>query len=314
MRSQAKVIVITLLLVCAVLGSVWILKDQTFAVLDPKGIIAEKQRNLLVFTVLLSMVVIIPVFVMASVIAWRYREGNKQATYSPEWDHNKKLETIWWGIPILIIALLSVITWFSSHDLDPYKPLDSKTEPLNVQVVALQWKWLFIYPEHGIATVNYVQFPEDTPVNFTITSDAPMNSFWIPQLGGQVYAMNGMSTKLHLMADEQGRYSGSSANISGEGFADMKFVAEATTHETFSTWMRTVKDSSNPLTLQSYNILSKPSIESTPLTYSNSEHNLYDTIIMKHMGNMTEPEISEQTTNSPTNNTDGYMMETEHGN
>jgi cytochrome o ubiquinol oxidase subunit 2 len=253
------------------------------AVLEPKGIIALKERNLMLITVLLGLLVIIPVFIMTFMIAWKYRATNTRAKYQPNWDHNLVAESIWWGIPCVIILILATLTWHSSHDLDPFKPLDSSVKPITIQVVALQWKWLFIYPEQGIATVNYVQFPKATPVNFQITADAPMNSFWIPQLGGQIYAMAGMNTQLHLMADGAGSYAGSSANISGAGFADMHFTAQSTSQSDFNRWVQSVKRSPAALTARTYKALALPSSEVALAAYALKDENLYDDIIMKYM-------------------------------
>jgi cytochrome o ubiquinol oxidase subunit 2 len=217
-------------------------------------------------------------------IVWRYREANVKAHYTPDWDHNVKAETVWWGIPIVLIVILSLVTWQSTHALDPFKPLNSGVRPLTVQVVALQYRWLFIYPEYGVATMNYLHIPEGTPINFQITSDAPMNSFWIPQLGGQIYAMSGMSTELHLQADKPGVYQGVSANISGEGFADMRFTAEATTTDEFLTWVDHVKNSTSlPLDATTYAELAKPHHESTPTDYYLKAPGLYDMVLMKYM-------------------------------
>jgi cytochrome o ubiquinol oxidase subunit II len=261
-----------------------LIRGNNVAIFNPKGIIATKQRNLIVTTVLLSLIVVIPVYIMVFTIALKYRETNKKAKYTPDWDHSRLLETVWWGVPCAIILVLAVITWNSSHDLDPFKALKSDKKPLTVQVVALQWKWLFIYPEQHIASVNFMQLPEDTPINFEITSDAPMNSFWIPQLGGQVYAMSGMSTKLHLMADEPGDYSGVSANVSGEGFAGMKFIARAGSQTDFDQWVAATRQTQNPLGSAEYEELAKPSQNSPPIYYSSYEDGLYNTIIMKYMG------------------------------
>ena len=264
--------------------SLLLLHGNNIAVLNPQGTIADQQRDLIVFTVLLSMVVIIPVFVLLFFISWKYRAGNKSAKYTPDNDGNKWLELIWWGIPCIIILILSIVTWRTSHDLDPYKELSSSVEPVTIEVVALQWKWLFIYPDQDIATVNFVQFPEKTPINFKLTADAPMNSFWIPSLGGQVYAMSGMTTQLHLMADGVGSYDGSSANISGEGFADMKFVAHSSTSKDFEQWAKAIKSNSADLSMDEYNELIKPDRVDAPKYYSLSKPGLYDTIVMKYMG------------------------------
>lgn len=259
------------------------------SVLNPKGEIAGKERNLIIFGTLLSLIVVIPVYVMTFMIAWRYREGNKKAKYQPDWDHSRVFESIWWGVPLILIIVLSVVTWKSSHELDPFKPLQSSAKPLRVQVVALQWKWLFIYPDQKIATVNYVRFPEDTPINFEITADAPMNSFWIPSLGGQIYAMNGMVTKLHLIADQSGEYRGSSANISGRGFSGMKFIAEATSEAAFNGWVHKTQKSSKSLGIEKYSDLSQPSENNPVEEFALADNNLFDYITHQFSIN---PEIS----------------------
>lgn len=260
-----------------------LLQGHSFPVLDPKGTVAAQQKHLIINVTLLMLVVVIPVFVLTFFIAWKYRAGNKKARYMPEWDNNRAAEVTWWLIPLAIIIAISIMIWKSSHALDPRRPLESNKKPVKIQVVALQWKWLFIYPEQNIATVNFVQFPEDTPVNFEITSDAPMNSFWIPQLGGQIYAMAGMTTRLHLDASEQGDYKGSSANISGEGFAGMKFTARASSESDFNKWAASAKNSSGPLGFDEYQKLAQPSKNSPVATYLESDQNLYDKIIMKYM-------------------------------
>lgn len=264
-------------------------------VLQPQGEVATKQRDLLAFTLLLSVIVVVPVFTMLWVFAWKYRESNTKARYTPDWAENKWLEIVWWGIPIAIIGILSVITWQSSHDLDPYKPLVSNAKPVRVQVVALQWKWLFLYPEYGIATTNDLRFPEKTPVNFEITADAPMNSFWIPSLGGQVYAMSGMSTKLHLIADSTGEYKGSSTNISGEGYADMNFTARSLTNDQFVDWVQKVKATGGKLDTARYAQVAAPSVHKQPLYYALADDDLYTGIIMKYMMPEHDHAASQQT-------------------
>lgn len=256
-------------------------------ILNPKGVIADQQRNLLVFVLCLSLVVVIPVFALLGFISLKYRESNKKAKYTPDWDHNKWLETIWWGIPCVIILILATVTWFTSHSLDPYKPLESDKQPVNVQVVALQWKWLFIYPDYGVASVNELPIPNQTPINFTITADAPMNSFWIPSLGGQIYAMSGMSTKLHLQADKEGTYKGSSANISGQGFADMRFNAVAMSQSKFDDWVARARSSDRSLAQSQYEQLALPD-KSPVIYYRLDDKELYDSIVMKYMGPMSD--------------------------
>lgn len=269
--------------VAILVAVVWFFGIKDIAVLQPAGTIAAQERNLIVIASLLSLIIVLPVFALTFYIAWKYRASNKKAKYEPEWDHDKRIETLWWGVPLALITVLSVIAWVSAHKLDPFRPIDSAKKPLEIQVIALQWKWLFIYPEQSIATVNYVQFPEDRPVTFTVTSDAPMNSLWIPQLGGQIYAMSGMSTKLHLMADQPGEYRGSSANISGDGFADMTFTAESTRQSDFDTWVRTVRVTGGELDTSVYNELAEPGIESQISYYSPVRDRLYDEIVDKFM-------------------------------
>ena len=252
-------------------------------VLRPAGVIADRQKNLLIFTTLLSMVVIVPVFILTFVISWRYREGNTKARYTPDWDGHKLLETIWWGIPCAIILVLGVVTWQTSHELDPFKPLNTHVKPVTIEVVALQWKWLFLYPEENIATVNFVEFPAKTPVRFHITSDAPMNSFWIPALGSQIYAMSGMSTELNLEANHTGVFQGASANISGEGFADMHFTAHAVTRSDYDKWANTMRGSAPRLDSEMYSKLRMPSRGGQTASYLLSEPDLYNAIVMKYM-------------------------------
>jgi cytochrome o ubiquinol oxidase subunit 2 len=275
-------------------------------ILNPQGIIALKERNLMIVAVLLMLIVVIPVFVFTFYIVFKYRVNDrtqkgvadagvadaivhpkKALKYDPEWDHNIAVETLWWGIPCIIILILSIITWKSSYDISPYKPLVSDVPPITIQVVALDWKWLFIYPAQGIATVNFVEFPAGTPINFEVTSDAPMNSFWIPQLAGQIYAMPGMSTQLHLNAFAPGSYNGFSANISGAGFSGMKFIAQSVSTADFDQWVASVQQSSfnspNSLDTATYKQLALPS-ENNPIAfYSSVDPSLYNEEVMKYM-------------------------------
>lgn len=282
-RGLYKAILIAMALAIVVAASVWLLHDKNFAVLNTAGTIGDQERNLFIFASLLSLVVVVPVFALTFYIARTYRVGNRKAKYSPDFDHHKGIEALWWGIPLALIVVLSVVTWVSSHKLDPFRPIGTAGKPLEIQVVALQWKWLFIYPEQNMASVNFVQFPEDREVKFVITSDAPMNSFWIPQLGGQIYAMSGMSTNLHLMADEPGEYRGFSANISGEGFASMTFTAKSSTQADFDAWVQSAKQSSEKLTVDSYNKLAVPSEKEPVAYYASVDHGLYDEIVNQYM-------------------------------
>jgi cytochrome o ubiquinol oxidase subunit II len=287
-RNKKRGVRIEVLLVLAVLVSglsllIYYLSSHSLAVLNPAGIIADKQRNLMLTTTLLMLMIVIPVFILTFSIAWRYRAGNKNAKYTPEWDHHRALETIWWAFPCAIIIVLALITWRSTHQLDPFKPIQSATKPVSIQVIALQWKWLFIYPDQKIATVNYVQFPESTPINFNITADAPMNSFWIPRLGGQVYAMAGMKTQLHLMADRKDEFIGVSANLSGDGFAGMKFKALSSSQSDFDAWVKSVKQNSPIMNQQTYSLVAAPSKNNVVTSYNLEDNKLYDRVVMKYM-------------------------------
>jgi cytochrome o ubiquinol oxidase subunit II len=255
----------------------------TLSVLVPKGTIAQAQTDLMVASLWLMLIVIVPVFAMTFGIAWRYRASNTKATYRPNWDHSRLAEAIWWLIPLILITILSVIIWISSHQLDPFKPIVSSAKPLRVQVVALPWKWLFIYPEQGVASLNELHLPVNRPVAFELTSDAPMNSFWIPQLGGQMYAMPGMTTRLHLMATSAGRYRGSSANLSGAGFAGMRFEAIATSQANFNAWVAAARRAPGRLDSTEYQALAKPSQNDPIVTYTLASPGLYDEVVMKYM-------------------------------
>lgn len=250
-------------------------------VLNPKGWVGMKQRDLIFLATALMFIVVVPVFLLTFFIVWKYKASH-QGKYNPDWSYSYLAESIWWGIPLVIVLILSVYAWKSTYELDPYKPLVHEKERLKIQVVALDWKWLFIYPEQKIASVNFLQFPEETPIDFEITADAPMNSFWIPQLGGQVYAMPGMKTKLHLIANALGEFRGSSANLSGVGFAGMKFIAKASTDGEFAAWVESVK-SSNPLGLEEYKRLAEQSSNNPVAFYTLQTENLFEEIVMKYM-------------------------------
>jgi cytochrome o ubiquinol oxidase subunit 2 len=267
----------------ALAAIIYYLMNAHIAVLTPAGVIGQKERRLMIIATLLCLAVVIPVFILTAYIAWTYRESNQKAKYSPSWDHSFKLEFAWWAIPLAIITILAVITWKSSHELDPFRSLSSSQPPLAVQVVALQWKWLFIYPDQNIASVNFVQLPLNRPIDFQITSDAPMNSFWIPKLGGQIYAMSGMSTQLHLMASQTGEFAGSSANISGRGFAGMRFMAKVSNQADFKAWVNNVKRMPDSLSLAQYSQLSQPSEDNPVALYGSSTPGLFHDVMMKYM-------------------------------
>lgn len=282
MKKKFKVAVVVLFCLAVVAFLAHYISSHSIAVFDSKGEIGIKERDLINTASLLMLIVVVPVLVLALAFAWKYRAHRKER-HEPDWEHNYIAEYCWWGVPLVIVVILSVITWKSSHELNPFKPIDSEVKPLKVQVVALEWKWLFLLPEQGVAAVNFVQFPENTPINFEITSDAPMNSFWIPQLGGQIYAMPGMRSELHLIASEKGNYRGVSANISGTGFAGMVFTAKASTEDEFNEWVVSVKQTGAPLNLTTYDELAKPSQFNPAAYYKLEEPDLFSQILMKYM-------------------------------
>jgi cytochrome o ubiquinol oxidase subunit 2 len=253
-------------------------------VLNPKGAIGKQQLDLILISTALCLIIIVPVLILTFVIIWRYRhKPDRKAKYEPEWEHSTKLEVIWWSVPILIIAILAVVTARYTYKLEPSKPLEHEAKPIVIQVTSLDWKWLFQYPEQGIATVNYIQFPEDVPIQFELTSDAPMNSFWIPQLGGQIYTMSGMAMKLNLIADEPGSYLGMGANFSGREFGKMQFTAKATSREEFDQWVAGVRKTSPALTTEGYNELALPGL-SKEVTFSSIPEGLFQQIVTKYGG------------------------------
>ncbi|WP_339533213.1 ubiquinol oxidase subunit II [Pseudomonas mucidolens] len=255
-----------------------------WTLLDPKGQVGLDQRNLIITATLLMLLVVVPVIVMTFAFAWKYRASNTKATYAPKWSHSTKIEIAVWLVPVLIIIALGYITYKSTHELDPYRPLESDVPPITIEVVALDWKWLFIYPDQGIATVNKIVFPANTPINFKVTSDAVMNSFFIPGLGGQIYAMAGMQTKLHLIANQNAELDGISANYSGAGFTGMKFKAIATTQEAFDAWVKEAKSSPKQLEQAEYEALAKPSQNNPVELYSSYTPDLFQKIIDKYEG------------------------------
>lgn len=251
-------------------------------VLDPKGPIGEAQKDLIYLSTILCLVIIVPVLLLTVWIVWRYRDKpGRKAAYKPNWEHNTKLEITWWSIPIVIILILATVTVKYTHALEPSKPIESDKKPVTIQVTSLEWKWLFQYPEEGIATINYVNIPEDRPVRFLLTAEMAMNSFWVPQLGGQIYAMSGMAMTLYLQADEPGTYYGSGANFTGKHFAKMTFDVNATSQEEYDAWVKQVKGSSPALTEEGYKQLKIPGASERE-TYSSFPKGLFEQVVNQY--------------------------------
>jgi len=257
-------------------------------VLNPSGDVAIQQRDLVIISTVLMLIIIIPVIALTVLFAWRYRHSNTAAEYDPDWDHSTQLELVIWAAPLLIIICLGALTWMGTHLLDPYRriariapdlPIVEDTTPLRVDVVALDWKWLFIYPDYGVATVNEMAAPVNRPIDFRITASSVMNSFFVPALAGQIYAMPGMQTKLHAVMNAPGTYQGFSANYSGAGFSGMRFTFLSGSDDDFSKWVAGVKAAGGTLNREAYLDLEKPS-ENVPVRrYGTVEPGLFNAIL-----------------------------------
>jgi cytochrome o ubiquinol oxidase subunit II len=252
-------------------------------ILDPKGPVALAERDLLIIAAAVMMIVLIPVFVMALLFSWRYRASNRAARYAPDWSQSASIEAVVWIVPGLIVISLGVLLASATYRLDPYRPIDAAAAPLEVDVVGQDWKWLFIYPEQGIATVNELVFPSTRALSLRITSDTVMNSFAIPALGGQIYAMAGMETRLNLLADTPGRFEGRNMQYSGKGFPNQHFQAIATTPADFDSWLAKAKQSPDKLDASTYRALAAASINHPVTYYSAIEPGLFRSIIAKYM-------------------------------
>ena len=272
----------------AVLGAALLLGACQYAVLDPAGDVARQQRDIIYISTGLMLLIIVPVLILIVVFAWRYRKG-KGGTYDPEFDHSTSLELVIWSAPLLIIIALGALTWSSTHLLDPFRPLDRieaaqgadapKEKPMPIQVVSMDWKWLFIYPELGIATVNELVLPVGRQVRFDITSTNMMNTFYAPTLAGMIYAMPGMQSQLHAVLNRPGEYSGMSANYSGAGFSDMTFKLRGVDDAGFARWVQQAKASGRALDLGTYQRLERPSEKVPPILFASVDGDLYRRIL-----------------------------------
>ena len=265
-----------------------ILSGCNLVVMSPSGDIATQQRDLIVISTVLMLLIIVPVIFLTLFFAWRYRQSNTAAKYDPEWHHSTGLEVIIWSAPLAIIIALGAITWVSTHKLDPYRPLDridaarpvsEETKPITVEVVALDWKWLFFYPDYGIATVNEMAAPVDVPINFKLTASSVMNSFYVPALAGMIYTMPGMETKLHAVINKAGEYDGFSSNYSGDGFSHMRFKFHGVDQAGFDAWVAQVKQNGTALNRDAYLKLEKPSSREPVRYYASVDDGLYEAVL-----------------------------------
>ncbi|MFC6182961.1 MULTISPECIES: ubiquinol oxidase subunit II [Pseudoxanthomonas] len=265
-----------------------VLSGCNLQVLNPAGDIAARQGHLILVATALMLIVIIPVIALTFWFAWRYRASNTQATYKPDWDHSTQLELVIWGVPLLIIIALGAVTWIGTHLLDPYRPLGRIAEgrpvpeavkPLEVQVVALDWKWLFVYPEYGVASVNQMAAPVDRPITFRLTSSSTMNAFYVPALAGMIYTMPAMETKLHAVMNKAGDYEGFSSHYSGAGFSHMRFRFHALSDEGFDRWIEETRAGGQALTRAEYLQLEVPSSREPSRLYASVDAGLFDAVV-----------------------------------
>ena len=260
-----------------------LLSGCTLDLLQPTGDIGRQEKNLILVALGLMLLVVVPVIALTLWFGWRYRASNERAVYAPKWAHSTRIEAVVWAVPCVIVAVLAVLIWRTTQTLDPYRPLDSSVKPVRVQVVALNWKWLFVYPDYGIATVNQLEIPVGTPIDFELTAQSLMNSFFIPRLGSQVYAMAGMRTQLHLVADQAGTYRGMSAAFSGEGFSDMHFDTVATSRADFDAWVRNAKRGSLAMDAAQYRVVELPATKGVPTVYAGVEPELFNHVVDSFM-------------------------------
>jgi len=255
-----------------------------FIVLRPKGVVADGTSTLLIDSYIIMLPIVVPTILAALIFGWWYRSSNRRANFQPSFVESGKIEIVTWSIPLLTIMLLGSVAWIGSHDLDPAKPLSSNEEPINVQGVSLDWKWLFIYPDQNVASVNRLVIPAGVPIRFSLTSASVMNAFFIPQLGSMIYTMNGMATPLNLNAHEPGTFMGLSTMFSGNGFADMNFKTEAVPKADFDAWAKQTSNGGGPtLSSQAYKDLSVQSMNVAPFNFSSVEPGLFDKIVMQEL-------------------------------
>lgn len=281
---KIKFLIGLLAVIIGVVGCVIVLGSEHALVVHPKGIIAQHQLELIITNIIFMLIIIVPTYLLLFTVVYKYCINKEKAKYDPDHSFGPAGELMMWGLPSIVVVVMSVVTWNATHKLNPYKPIESENKPLIVQVVALNWKWLFIYPEQGIATLNYLYIPERTPIHLKLAADnSPMNSFWIPQLSGQIYSMAGMTTQLFLMADGPGEYTGRAVEINGEGYAGMTFLVKSSSQKDFEDWVAQVKKSSIHLTEDFYDELAKPAVNTNVILFSEVEKDLFHQIIQKYM-------------------------------
>ncbi len=261
--------------------------------LNPQGPVGAAQKTILINSLAIMLAIVVPTILATLAFAWWFRAGNARAHRRPDWAYSGRLEFVTWAIPVLVILFLGGIAWIGSHDLDPARPLDSGEKAIEVQVVSLDWKWLFIYPDHGVASVNRLVVPAGVPVHFSLTSASVMNAFFVPQLGSMIYTMNGMTTHLNLQADRPGTFHGLSSHFSGDGFAGMHFRVEALPREGFEGWVRSTRETGDALDRQRYEALAKQTIADPPTTFRAVDPHLFHEVVMQRIPPAPGPEIGK---------------------
>jgi len=253
------------------------------SVLDAQGPIGAADAKILLNALGIMLVIVVPTIIAILLFGWWFRASNTRARYRPDFVYSGSIELVVWGIPILVIMFLGGVIWIGSHDLDPYKPITSPHKPIEVQVISLDWKWLFIYPDEGVASVNELVVPAGVPVHFSLTSASVMNMFFVPQLGSMIATMNGMVTQLHLAVDKPGEIYGLSAQYSGDGFSDMNFIVRAVPQDAFAQWVATASQSGTALDRTSYMALSQQSRNVRPFTYRTIDPTLFNAVVIQQL-------------------------------
>ncbi|MGA2126990.1 MAG: ubiquinol oxidase subunit II [Xanthobacteraceae bacterium] len=253
------------------------------AVLDPQGPVGLAERMILIDSLAIMLAIVVPTIAATLAFAWWFRASNRRARFLPDWKYSGRIELIVWGIPALVIMLLGGVAWIGSHDLDPAKPLPSDTPPLEIQVVSLDWKWLFIYPSQSVASVNQLVVPAGVPVHFSLTSASVMNAFFIPRLGSMIYTMNGMATQLNLRADAPGTFLGLASHFNGDGFPGMHFDVRAVPAEQFAAWIESTRNTGAALDADSYAALAAQSMNVPPFTYRTAAPDLFRQIVTQEL-------------------------------
>jgi cytochrome o ubiquinol oxidase subunit 2 len=243
--------------------------------MDPRGPVSAAERLILLNATGIMLVVVAPVIVMTAAFAWWYRASNVRAAYSPDWSYSGQIELVVWSVPAMVVILLAGVEWIGSHQLDPARTLDSHAKPVRIEVVSMDWKWLFIYPDLGVATVNQLIVPTGTPLEFSLTSATVMNAFFVPQLGSQIYTMAGMTTHLNLLADRDGDYPGFSSHFSGDGFSGMRFLVHAVSAAQFGTWTTQTRAAGGPLDREAYEKLLRPEIAVDARTFGRVDPDIF---------------------------------------